>query len=361
MKLHYQYQSFPNLISYTTLSGSRRGYVPEAIENYYEKVMSDLRTFGRNITIIKEVFTDDWTTRPNPLSSSKGAKKFQWLILLEFRELARMMPDLQYEIIHTFVTGKMVAVVSKIGATIGDVPRGFSDFPMFPGTDPKKLKGKSFNSMAIDIHILDNKEKISRTWHLEDWTLALDDMLKTGRINVARFDWPFDDISATLKKVPQCIYDFYDKILSDPNGGGQNNTLLRATIHEDIVVRPGFSTFELTGISGLRLITRFFGDVMPNIKYERKKMLLHEDMVVVLSKVSATVTGVPQGGRKEFLPFPGINPQDLSGKKFETLSISVHNIVDGKIKQTYHIDAWQLAVDQMLTEGLWLDFGFDEL
>ena len=321
--------------------------------------MSDLRTFRRNITIIKEVFAADWTTRPNPLSSSKGAKK--WSILQEFRELARMMPDLQYEIKHTFATGKMVAVVSTFGATIVDVPQGFSDFPMFPGTDPEKLKGKYFNSMAIDIHVLDNKGKISRTWHLEDWTLALDDMLKTGRTAVARFDWPFDDISATLKKVPQCIYDFYDNILSDPNGGGQNNTLLRATIHDDIVVRPGFSEFELTGISGLRLITEFFANVMPNIKYERKKMLFHDDMVVVLSKVSATVTGVPQGGRNEFLPFPGINPQDLRGKKFETLSISVHNIVDGKIKQTYHIDAWQLAVDQMLSEGLWLDFGFDEL
>ena len=112
------------------------GYVPKVIETYYDKVMSDLRTFVLNLTIIKEVFANDWTTRPKILSSSKGAKKFQ------SRELARMMPDLQYDIIHTFVTGKMVAVVSKIGATIFGLPRGFSDFPMFPGSP--KIERKIF-------------------------------------------------------------------------------------------------------------------------------------------------------------------------------------------------------------------------
>ena len=98
---------------------------------------------------------------------------------------------------------------------------------------------------------------------------------------------------------------------------------------------------------------------MPNIKYERQQEWLHEDMVVVLSKVSATVTGTPRGV-KEILSFPGIDPQDLTGEKFETLGISIHRIVDGKIKQTYHIDEWQLAVRQMLFNVPVQDFGFDE-
>ena len=50
---------------------------------------------------------------------------------------------------------------------------------MFPGINPTKLKGKSFNSMAFDVQILD-KGKIRRTWHFEDWTMALDEMLRAG-------------------------------------------------------------------------------------------------------------------------------------------------------------------------------------
>ena len=50
----------------------------------------------------------------------------------------------------------------------------------------------------------------------------------------------------------------------------------------------------------------------------------------------------------------------LTGEKFETLGISIHRIVDGKIKQTYHIDEWQLGVDQMLSGKPVPDFGFDQ-
>ena len=320
--------------------------------------MSNLGTYGQNLTAIKEVFADDWTTRPNPVIPLTSKKAFQDDIRLYWDFLAKMIPDLKYEMIHTFVTGKTVAVVSKFSGTIDSVPSGFSDFPMFPGTDPKTLKGKSFNSMAIDIHIIDTGDKIKRTWHVEDWSLVLDDILKPDR--VAEFEWPTVESGASLRKVPQSIYDFYDNILSDPVGGGQDNALLKKTMHRDSIVHPGFSTFEISGIQGLKLITGFFSDAMPNIKYERKKEWFHEDMVVVLSKVSATVSGAPPGA-KEILPFPGIDPQDLTFEKFETLGISIHRIVDGKIKQTYHIDEWQLAVDQMLYSKPVPDFGFDQL
>merc|ERR1711971_1377820 len=156
----------------------------------------------------------------------------------------------------------------------------------FPGIEPRKLKGKSFNSMALDIHILDNG-KIQRTWHVEDWTLALDIMLETGR-DVGSLDWPVIEKGETLKEVPQCIYNFYDKILSDSNGGGQNNKLLLEIMHRNAIVRPRMSSLGVVGIGGLKLITSYFADVMPDIKYERQQMWIHEDKVVVLHKVSAT-------------------------------------------------------------------------
>ena len=154
------------------------------------------------------------------------------------------------------------------------------------------------------------------------------------------------------------IYNLYDKILSDSNGGGQNNTLLLETMHRDSIVRPRQSILGVEGIAGLKAITTFFGRVMPDIKYETQRMWIHEDKVIVLSKVSAThVKEAPPGSR--FIPsFPGVNPKKLIGKKFETLGISVHRIVDGRIKQTYHVDENRLAVDQMLSNRPALDFDF---
>ena len=106
----------------------------------------------------------------HPMDSVKGVKFGLGAGVRDF--LAIKMPNLKYERMHTYVINEtMVAVVSKIGATIGDVPPKFSEFPMFPGIEPNRVKGKSFSAMALDIHILD-KGKIQRTWHVEYWTTS---------------------------------------------------------------------------------------------------------------------------------------------------------------------------------------------
>ena len=347
--------------------------VPTAINIFYDTILNDLDTYGQNLTIIKEAFADDWNMRPNPLKLIKANifKKFfgpnppKGIESGPFPEgikpiwdfVTIMMPVLKYERKHTFVINQnIVAVVIRLEATIGDVPPSFSEFSMFPGIDPKKLKGKSFTTLALNVHILD-EGKIRQTWHVTDWALALDQMLKTGR-DVGTLDWPCVKKGETLKEVPQCIYNLYDKILSDSTGGSQyNNTLLLETMHRDSIVRPRLSFLGVDGIASLKTITRYFGLVMPDIKYETQRMWIHEDKVIVLRKVSATVKGVPPGF--SFIPsFPGVNPKKLIGKKFETLGISVHRIVDGRIKQTYHVDENRLAVDQMLSNRPALDFDF---
>ena len=346
--------------------------VPTAIKIFYDTILNNLGTYSQNLTIIKEALADDWNMRPNPLNlfkanifqkffgpnSPKGIESgpFPEGIKPIWDFVTIMLPDLKYERRHTFVIDEnTVAVVTRLETTIGDVPPSFSEFSMFPGIDPKKLKGKSFTTMALDVHILD-KGKIRKTWHVTDWTLALDQMLKTGR-NVGTLDWPCVKKGETLKEIPQCIYNFYNKILSDSNGGGQNDTLLLETMHRDCIVRPRQSILGV-GIAGLKTITTFLGQVMPDIKYETQRMWIHQDKVIVLSKVSATnVKGAPPGFRF-ILSFPGVNPKKLVGKKFETLGISVHRIVDGRIKQSYHIDEWQLAVSQMLSDRPVSDFDF---
>ena len=98
------------------------------------------------LALIKETLADDFNFRPNPFNPVKGVeagpfpKGFQVLMGL----WAKMIPDVKVHRLATLVQGNLVAVVSKFGATVNDVPAGFSEFPMFPGISPEKIKGKSF-------------------------------------------------------------------------------------------------------------------------------------------------------------------------------------------------------------------------
>jgi len=93
-------------------------------------------------------------------------------------------------------------------------------------------------------------------------------------------------------------------------------------------------------------------------KNENKAKLLHEDKVIVLSKISGTIArALPDSN--DLPQFPGIPFKKLIGKKFQTLALDIHKIVDGKIKQSFHIEDWQTALAQMLNGTPAPDFGFD--
>merc|ERR1712088_8690 len=91
--------------------------------------------------------------------------------------------------------------------------------------------------------------------------------------------------------------------------------------------------------------------------------ILHEDSVIVLSKMSGTIQNIGKiyDGQKEneisFLP--GIPAEKFFGKRFETMHLGVHCIRNGKIKQNYHIEDWSTAIHQMLYNRPAPDFGFE--
>ena len=49
---------------------------------------------------------------------------------------------------------------------------------------------------------------------------------------------PFSKPGRLLSEIPQSIKNFYDKMLSDPSGAGQNLTLIGETFHTDWQSRP---------------------------------------------------------------------------------------------------------------------------
>merc|ERR1712008_572188 len=107
------------------------------------------------------------------------------------------------------------------------------------------------------------------------------------------------------------------------------------------------------GVEGIKEIVRDFHEVIPDFEMERKATILHEDSVIVLSKMSGTIQNIGKiyDGQKEneisFLP--GIPAEKFMGKRFETMHLAVHCIRDGKIKQTYHIEDWSTAFTKCST------------
>ena len=66
-----------------------------------------------------------------------------------------MIPDIYWKRQHTLLcsndkfNGAPHVFLSKFDATMNEVPEGFDEFPMFPGIDPEKIKGKRFETLGI--------------------------------------------------------------------------------------------------------------------------------------------------------------------------------------------------------------------
>jgi len=346
-------------------------HVPKAIQTYYDKLMSfpGHVKYGQNLTLVEETVTKDWNTRPNPVNPGYGIETGPFpqglKAMLELK--SKMLKNIRVKRNETYVIHedghKIVVVVCRIKATMNEVPQGYPGYPMFPGIEAEKLKGKSFESMKMDVHYMcQETNKIRRTYHFEDWTLALDEML-TGR-RPFKFHQPYVKPALNLTEVPQSIENFYDGILSDVKVGGKNTTLLEETVHDDWSSRPNYINLvdgKGPGLNGLKGLTGLFAQIMPDMKFERKRVWIHGDKVIVISHVTANITGRPKG-QKEVPLFPGIPAEKLMNKEFKTIALDIHKIVDGKIKQSYHIEDWHTALEQMLYEkeapcfGLYPDF-----
>merc|ERR1719400_1031368 len=348
-------------------------HVPKPIKTFYDQILSNpgSQEYGQNMTLINQTLAEDWNIRPNPFSKEQSiqAGPFPRGLKQMTGMWHQMMPDIEVERLQTIKMGNKVAVISEVSATMRDLPQGFDEYPMFPGIPVEKLKGKNFTTLCLAVHVLDDKEhhhdqyehqheRIRRSRAIEDWTEAADQMLHDRR--PAKLDHPWHKPGQNLTSVPHAIHRFYDQILSNPAKAAQNFTLLNETVKEDWTVRPNPADIvggKGPGVVGLQRIMQLFGEIIPDLKFERKEIFIHEDKVVVLLKVSGTIEKAPQG--EEFVPFfPGIEPSEVVGKNFETLAVDIHSIVDDKIQQSYHIEDWRTAAYQMIKGEPVPDFGF---
>jgi len=133
-------------------------HVPKSIEIYYDKLMSfpGNAKYGQNLTLINETVTEDWNTRPNPINPGYGIETGPFpqglKAMLELK--SKMFKNIRVKRNETYVIGDKVVVLCRVKATMNEVPAGYPGYPMFPGIEAKKLKGKSFESMKMDVHVI---------------------------------------------------------------------------------------------------------------------------------------------------------------------------------------------------------------
>ena len=130
-------------------------HVPKSIEIYYDKLMSfpGNPKYGQNLTLINETVTEDWNTRPNPINPGFGIETGPFpqglKALLELK--SKMFRNIRVKRNETYVIGNKVVVLCRVKATMNEVPAGYPGYPMFPGIEAKKLKGKSYSSLSKSV------------------------------------------------------------------------------------------------------------------------------------------------------------------------------------------------------------------
>lgn len=77
-----------------------------------------------------------------------------------------------------------------------------------------------------------------------------------------------------------------------------------------------------------------FGQLIPDLNWAVQEVLQDGNRFVVRSRA----TGTPNG------PFFGVDGQ---GKSFDILTIDIHTVEDGKVVQTYHVEDWAGALQQL--------------
>ncbi|MEM6985621.1 MAG: ester cyclase [Pseudomonadota bacterium] len=134
--------------------------------------------------------------------------------------------------------------------------------------------------------------------------------------------------NADDKAVVQVFYD----LLSNP-GSEEHTAAFSAATAEDWISIGNYSGKNKTKEQFLGQMGGF-SKLMPDLNWAVQEMIQEGDKVVVRSRATAT----PQG------PLFGV---DGEGRGFDILTIDIHTVADGKIQETYHVEDWAGALQQL--------------
>ncbi|MEM8687636.1 MAG: ester cyclase [Pseudomonadota bacterium] len=123
---------------------------------------------------------------------------------------------------------------------------------------------------------------------------------------------------------------FYTQLLSAPNAEDLEDRVRKVVVDdwESIPTPRGGK-----GAEGMIKTLKFFGSIIPDLKWDVQEILQQGDRYVVRS----IATGTPKG------KFFGIEPK----AGFKIMTIDIHTVKDGKIVQSYHVEDWARAIRQV--------------
>ena len=120
-------------------------HIPKAVLDYHDKLMAfpGHAKYGQNFNLINQTLAQDWNERPNMINPGYGIESgpFPQGQQRLFYLYSKMFKNLRVQRNETYVIGNTVVVLTRVKATMGDVPPGYPGYPMFPGVEADKLKG----------------------------------------------------------------------------------------------------------------------------------------------------------------------------------------------------------------------------
>ena len=127
---------------------------------------------------------------------------------------------------------------------------------------------------------------------------------------------------------------FYTDMLSNPVA--VDGVTVRSVVAEDWFSIP--TPRGGPGAEGMLTTLHQFGAAIPDLKWDVQEILRDGNRYVVRS----IATGTP------VYPIFGIDPP--TGKSFEIMSIDIHEVEDGIIVHSYHVEEWATAIQQLTAE-----------
>lgn len=127
------------------------------------------------------------------------------------------------------------------------------------------------------------------------------------------------------------VQTFYD-LLSNPGSESHTAAFVEAT-SADWVSVGDYSGKDKPRDAFIGQVG-FFAKLMPDLNWAVQDMHMDGDFVTVRSRA----TGTPLG------PLFGV---DGEGRSFDIMTIDIHELEDGKIVRSYHVEDWAAALQQL--------------
>jgi len=132
----------------------------------------------------------------------------------------------------------------------------------------------------------------------------------------------------------ETVEAFYTQLLSAPNAADLEDRVANVVV-EDWVSIP--TPRGGPDAEGLVKSLKGFGAAIPDLNWDIQEILQDGNRYIVRS----IATGTP------VKPFFGVEPK---GKSFEIMTIDIHTVENGKITQSYHVEEWAKAIQQLSAE-----------